>query len=403
MFGQDLNSAGEAEAAIAAARTAIAALQAIDLGPVALVDRVDLIRSIHGLVDQTAALKTTAVDQMDRLGVWQAERATSPASWLRCRTLRPRAEASASVRRARGLRSTPKLASSFDEGRIGEARVDAVLRVRNDRTEELFARDEDLLVDLAERLRFDHLVDALQRWAQLADPDGPDPDAAQRDARFFSHSQLLDGAWVSDGRWDAVAGAEIDGAVAAEYDRLFAADWAEASARLGRDPLAEELGRTPGQRRADALLALVRRGHGGSCEAPRPLINIVVGLETLTGPVAELLDGTIISPGTVARHVLDGHLRSLVFDGPDRVVSMSSKQRFFTGALRDAIELRDRECQHPLCDAAVRRCEVDHVVPWPDGPTSEGNGQLLCGAHNRMKGRQRGERRRSAGREPPDH
>jgi hypothetical protein len=35
-------------------------------------------------------------------------------------------------------------------------------------------------------------------------------------------------------------------------------------------------------------------------------------------------------------------------------------------------------------------CEVDHIVPYPEGATDQANGEMLCGFHNRRKGRKRG-------------
>ena len=74
----------------------------------------------------------------------------------------------------------------------------------------------------------------------------------------------------------------------------------------------------------------------------------------------------------------------VLFDGPSTVVSVSNK-RLFTGALRRAIEVRDRHCQHPSgCDEPADRCDVDHIVPASrGGPTSQGNGRLECKVHNR--------------------
>lgn len=402
MFDEDGAARDEFEDLVEAARAAVAALQEFDLERLAPRDRGDAVVSAHAVLDQAEAMRTAVVGQMDVTGVWQADRARSAATWLRCRARRSGRDASVSLRRARALRHAGKVAWSFDNGRIGGDRVDAVLRVRSPRTLEAFERDEGMLVDFAETLRFDELQKALDRWLAMADQDGPDPDDKEWSARRFHHTKSLEGTWRSEGFWDRLTGAEIDEAVEAEAKSLFEREWAEAKALLGRTPTVDDLERTPVQRRADALANLVRRGAGASGAGPRPLLNIVVGLEMLTGPVAELLDGTVLSAGAVARVVLDSHIRRVVFDGPDRVLSISRKTRFFSGLLRDAIEIRDRECRDPLCDAPAPYCEVDHVVPYPEGETSEANGELRCGHHNREKGRQPGVRQWREKPRPPD-
>jgi hypothetical protein len=67
-------------------------------------------------------------------------------------------------------------------------------------------------------------------------------------------------------------------------------------------------------------------------------------------------------------------------------VEISPTRRLFTGATRRAIEIRDRECTHPLCDVRATSCQIDHIQPWAlGGITTQENGRLLCGFHNRLR------------------
>jgi hypothetical protein len=154
--------------------------------------------------------------------------------------------------------------------------------------------------------------------------------------------------------------------------------------------------RTAGQRRVDAMVEMAKRSRtarrGGL--RPRPLLTVLVGADTLK-TVCELANGTVIAPGQVVPLLSEADLERVVFDGPDRVISVSRK-RTFTGALRRAIEVRDRRCQHPSgCDEPADRCDVDHIQPHSQGgETSQHNGRLSCWPHNRH------EPRRTA--HPPD-
>ena len=117
---------------------------------------------------------------------------------------------------------------------------------------------------------------------------------------------------------------------------------------------------------------------------------MLVGLETFTGRVCELADGTVIAPGTVAGLLDKAAIERVVFDGPDRVMAVGTT-RLFTGALRRAIEVRDRHCTHPGCAVPAARCDIDHVVPYNDGgPTTQDNGVLRCPAHHRWRHQQAG-------------
>lgn len=85
---------------------------------------------------------------------------------------------------------------------------------------------------------------------------------------------------------------------------------------------------------------------------------------------------------------LDGaDVERVVFDGPSRVVDIGVTQRFFRGATRRAVQVRDLECVDATCDEPWGRCEVDHVVPASRGGlTTVANGALRCAFHNRAKG-----------------
>lgn len=54
-------------------------------------------------------------------------------------------------------------------------------------------------------------------------------------------------------------------------------------------------------------------------------------------------------------------------------------------ALAELVRLRDRTCRFPGCRHPARRCDLDHVVAWPDGPTTADNLAALCRHHHRLK------------------
>ena len=50
-----------------------------------------------------------------------------------------------------------------------------------------------------------------------------------------------------------------------------------------------------------------------------------------------------------------------------------------------AVRSRDGTCRFPGCGTAARRCQLDHVVRHPDGPTTVTNLQTLCATHHGFK------------------
>ena len=51
------------------------------------------------------------------------------------------------------------------------------------------------------------------------------------------------------------------------------------------------------------------------------------------------------------------------------------------------IRARDRRCRFPGCSIAAVYCDLDHVRPYPAGPTSQDNLICLCRRHHRIKQR----------------
>ncbi|MCK0112907.1 HNH endonuclease [Ornithinimicrobium sp. F0845] len=49
------------------------------------------------------------------------------------------------------------------------------------------------------------------------------------------------------------------------------------------------------------------------------------------------------------------------------------------------VRLRDATCRFPNCSRRAERCDIDHVVPWPAGPTEARNLICLCRHHHRLK------------------
>lgn len=68
---------------------------------------------------------------------------------------------------------------------------------------------------------------------------------------------------------------------------------------------------------------------------------------------------------------------------PDRRLDSAAYRP--SAALTRLVKERDGRCRFPGCTISVRYCDLDHVRPWPTGPTSEVNLLALCRRHHRIK------------------
>jgi len=346
---------------------------------------------LHRQLERMLAITTRATAAFEASRTWQATGARSAAVWLATQCRMPAPTARRRVCLGRALRHLPATEAAWLGGDIGEAQVGLLTAAHTPGTAEALARDEQMLVGDAKSLRFDVFARAMAYWGLRADPDGAeDRDRKRHQARRLHFSKSFEGMWFLDGVFDPITGAIVAEELKRLEKELFDADWADAKARVGDGVSVADLGRTPAQRRADALVEVARRSASAAPGArrPEPLFSVFIGYAEFAGMLCELADGSVVSPRSLRPWLDDAWIERVVFDGPRRVIDVGVQRRLFDGATRRAIELRDRECFHPYCDLPAADCEIDHIQPWATGgPTTQDNGRSACGYHNRARQR----------------
>ena len=227
-------------------------------------------------------------------------------------------------------------------------------------------------------------------WKQLADPEGADQEAEARRGptrRLPGQELRRHLARGDDPRSDRRAPSSSE-----ELERLekalFEADWAEARAPSAVTRQPTELARTPGQRRADALVEMATRSR--SCPGRRPPAGTAVhrpgrvrdtdhggsvswrtapssprGPPALAGP-RPTSSGRCSLPGAGSRSAPGPGCSPGPPAGPSRCGTGSAPT--------------------PTAMSPAPFCQVDHIIPWAvGGPTTQENGRLLCPAHNRKR------------------
>jgi hypothetical protein len=331
---------------------------------------------------------STSLASFDQWGEWALDGAKTAVAWIDTVCHLAKKEARAELRRGKALPGLPLAAQAWRRGDIGADHIDALVRVKRPVTDEALARDEALLVDYARTMKFAHFSNALDYWEQLADQEGTEEAALAQKARRDVYLVPSTGGYLGKMNFDLIDGAIVANELQRLEKELFEADWAEAKERLGRDPRPHELARTSAQRRADAMVEMAVRSASARAtprRRPEPLFSVVVDYPTLAGRISQLEQGPAVAPGSLLRWLDTATFERIVFR-PGNRIECSETSRFFTGATRRALEVRDLECCHEFCDLSAEQCEMDHIVPFSEGGlTTQENGQTLCSFHNRLR------------------
>jgi len=301
----------------------------------------------------------------------------TPEAFLQSRVGDSGRAARRNVAEARGLDEYTAVREAFASGEIDRPRV-AMLLASSRVSPDHFLRDQSMLVETAMSQSMAATHQALEYWKQHVDREAAEADREHLHRRRHLHvSPALGGMVRVDGELDPVGGKTVLLALRNLTDHL---------------NLESGDGRTPGQRRADALVEMCSDHlmHGDTSETggSRPGMVVTVALDVLQGSSVqpcELEDGTVISPETARRIACDAGVSRVLTKGDSEILDVGRTTRSVPAALRRALALRDKGCTHPGCTRPHHWCDAHHIVHWADGgETSLANLVLLCRRHHRM-------------------
>jgi hypothetical protein len=353
------------------------------LSDVELIARID---ECHVREQRVLAQKLAAIAEFEARGLARQQGAASTTSWLRDRLRLSSGTCSRLVGLAKALvRVAPQTREALAEGRVNGEQAAviaaAVSALPVEVGPEMAAKAEAVLVEQAQMLEPQHLRLAGARILGHVAPELAD--AHERRQLEQSEKRALQRRFFTLSP-DGVGGVRLHG----HLDQQAAVT---VSAAL--DPLARRAGthddRTPGQRRADALVDVCQLAldtealpeHGGD----RPGVVVTLDYDLLCRQVAAgtLDTGERISPAAVRRLACDAKVIPAVLGGQGQVLDVGRERRLFSGPLRRALAIRDGGCAFPSCDRPAKYCHAHHPTSWLDGgPTCLANGVLLCHFHH---------------------
>jgi len=293
------------------------------------------------------------------------------------------------------------------KARLSEDHLRLLARVyANRRVRDAFVSQQSWFLKKARRFDFKRFEILVARWVEVNDDDGPDPNAAheRRSARIVH--EVFNKSFLITSNQGPLAGAAMSAIFDSYVDAEFAKDWEAAQAIHGDETCVDRLARTHQQRAADAM-AQIFYDAAANPESSVPINfvhNIVWSAPTfeemarrhagyLPRPFdldtyrCETIDGVPLDPNEAFLDALMNPFRRVVLDAKGVVID-KSEQRFFTGLARTALQIAHPGCEWPGCNVPASKCQADHMrSKRRGGPTTQANGALFCGHHNRHKER----------------
>ena len=357
-------------------------------------------------------------------------------AWLSAATPTGEATARVLVQRAAILDVLPAFAAALAAGEISTDHLAGVIRAAGITGTDAVVTDEVLLAGWARTTNPKCFSRRVRRWVLQHPQTGETAAEATRATRSASvgvdaasgtgflhaelpvdeHAIVTNALWgIVDEQWRAEKGADA--------------------------PTPPHTVLTSQQRLADALVEMARRATGanmgGSSSPSRPLVTVLIGLDTLTGrlshtgtPVfngaaahsgtadtpqahlgggspgnsgvpaytspatttgapgifgARLGDGTPIDASTVRRLACEADIIPVVLGGQSQPLDVGRSRRLATRAQRAAMLTRSATCEWPECTTPANWCQAHHLTPWETGgSTNLHNLMYACTAHHHL-------------------
>ena len=115
---------------------------------------------------------------------------------------------------------------------------------------------------------------------------------------------------------------------------------------------------------------------------PAPAAAPVPGVATGVGVGRAVLLGGAIVPGPLLAEMVRTGAKLTALKAPSLTPEPGYRP---STALAWFVRARDLRCRFPGCSRPAEYCDIDHVEPWPGGPTHPGNTACLCRLHHIAK------------------
>jgi hypothetical protein len=299
--------------------------------------------------------------------------------------------AGTAIERARVLTSTfPLFLEALEAGQVSEAHCRVLVEATRTCTNpDALAAVQRVTLPKAKRMTPGEFRRAVATAIADHDPEAAARHKTAREQRSVWTRELEDGMSYLGMVHDTTTITEIKATLDADAAALRAERGGTSALLAGEDDA------SAGACRADALAARIlgTTDETGAIDwTPTPAnvqVQLVIDLETLRGEVDRhcLLDGQPV-PAQIGRD-LAGYanaFRRIVTDPLTGRLLDYGRTTYLPAPLRTFVLARDGGCRAPGCTVREpRRLQMDHAVPFPEGPSDPTNTGCLCVGHHQAK------------------
>jgi len=272
----------------------------------------------------------------------------------------------------------PLVAGALASGRITWEHVRVIAEVANPRILQIVIDNQELLLGLADRCRFEPWCAEVRALGRLWDQDGGYDPNEDPHANRLSFGTTLDGLLTLAATLTGEHAEVVAKAIEAKADELFR--------RATRDHKTSPELEVPSRStlRALALTELIREALGVDLDSTTgPTVEATMVVDADEPTTASNPDGVPLADGTTRVLLCDAELHALIVDSLGVPLDLGRRVRWARDGQRLAVRQRDGGCTFAGCDARILWCDVHHCVHDEHGGVTDiCNLVCLCRHHH---------------------
>lgn len=353
----------------------------------------EVVTQLARIRNQVNAMEAAALATLDRSGQWEIDGSRSLRSWVEVATSSSPQSASSRIGVSRVMDELPETAAVFLAGDTTIEHMSTLARATGKsgcRREALPAADQ-IFATLSSQVRPGKFRRAVDAWAHRVDAFSVAEEYVDKSADAHLHvSTTIYGMVAVEGMLDMETGMALVEALNATSESLFRKRGPAFASAADDRPVGRPRSSVAN---VVALRELVKMaltnpemptGTGG---VPVHLV-VTTSIDTLRAQLGDAgvepadLNGKFsLSAATARRLACDCAVLPVVMDSKSQVLDVGRRTRIISPQLRLAIDLRDRHCRFPDCEAPIQ--DIHHIVFWANGGRTDRENLVgLCLAHH---------------------